>query len=362
MKITRFLGFTDGIKQPRKTKVEDSLQTCYSYNGKLYNAVEFLCTKLLEGCTPEARENYQYYKRNGELSKPKTLYKYNSPDNRSYFELNKTQYDFVTYLIDKGLDTEEKMVAYDKADVQRVEAMEKAETEEKERQEEMERKRREEKETFKNWMFSEAEKVPAEQKKIIDAIFMDIYGEENVRNYSLAVCINNFDKTLCKEEIISRLHNHNKASIKIFECLSGLPLPKTYKKRIEYLETLTAEDFKEPVPYIPRKRVKRKEKELKEFYISERDNSLGWRWTKILAEPIEKYGAKMFFHKANGRYQLSLEESGVCVVSGSTKQECMASLKRFVDSNGKKAFMEKIEYFNKLILENAGKNPLYKAV
>ena len=80
LKIKRFLGFTDGIKEPRKTKVENELSACYRYNDSLYNAVEFLCVKLLEGCYPDKQENYQYYKRNGELSKPKTLYKYYSEE------------------------------------------------------------------------------------------------------------------------------------------------------------------------------------------------------------------------------------------------------------------------------------------
>ena len=50
LKIKRYLGYTDGIKEPRKTKVENELSRCYSYKGNIYNAVEFLCTKLLEGC------------------------------------------------------------------------------------------------------------------------------------------------------------------------------------------------------------------------------------------------------------------------------------------------------------------------
>ena len=111
LKIKRFLGYTDGIKEPRKTKVENELSRCYSYKGNIYSAVEFLCTKLLEGCYLETEENYQYVKRNGEMSKPKTLYMFFDKDVRRYFEMNKTQYDFVCYLIDKGLNTEESILA-----------------------------------------------------------------------------------------------------------------------------------------------------------------------------------------------------------------------------------------------------------
>ena len=262
LKIKRYLGFTDGIKEPRKTKVENELSTCYRYKGSIYNAVEFLCVKLLEGCYPDKEENYQYYKRNGELSKPKTLYKYYSEDTehgKTYFELNKTQYDFVCYLIENGLNTEEKILAYDKADIERVKALQKAEEEEKARQEEEKQRREEEKEKFKSWMFSESENIPQFQKDIIDSIFLAIYGTENSWNYSIAVCINNYNNPLCKEEVISRLHNDNKASIKIFECLTGLKLPKGYKERISYLEGITVSDFKEPVDYKPRKKAEHTE-------------------------------------------------------------------------------------------------------
>ena len=247
LKIKRFLGYTDGIKEPRKTKVDNELSRCYSYKGNIYNAVEFLCTKLLEGCYLEKEENYTKLKRNGERTKPKTLYMFFDKDERRYFEMNKTQYDFVSYLIDKGFNTEESILTYDKADTEHFKALQKAEEEEKARQEEEKRRREEELEKFKEWMYTESENIPDFQKEIIDAIFLSMYGTENSWNYSLAVCINNYNNPLCKEEVISRLHNDNKASIKIFECLTGLKLPKGYKERITYLEGLTVSDFKEPV-------------------------------------------------------------------------------------------------------------------
>ena len=52
MEIKRFLGFTDNIKEPRKTKTENNLRKVCRYNGRIYNIVNFLCVKLLEGCQP----------------------------------------------------------------------------------------------------------------------------------------------------------------------------------------------------------------------------------------------------------------------------------------------------------------------
>lgn len=359
LKIKRFLGFTDGIKEPRKTKVENELSACYRYNGILYNAVEFLCVKLLEGCYPDKEENYQYYKRNGELSKPKILYKYYSEDTehgKTYFELNKTQYDFVCYLIKNGLNTEESILAYDKADIERVEALQMAEAEEKARQEEEKQRREEEKGKFKSWMFAESGNIPQFQKDIIDAVFLAIYGTENSWNYSLAVCINNYNNPLCKEEVISRLHNDNKASIKIFECLTGLKLPKGYKERIAYLEGLTVSDFKEAVDYKPRKKAEKKEEVQKEeFYTFMGDNS----WKKVIAEPITKYGMELFIHCDNGMWKVSHAEAGMSLASGKTKTECMQKLKELVDNKGMDFLNNRIEEVKKMIFNRAGMNPRY---
>lgn len=271
---------------------------------------------------------------------------------------------YQSYLIENGLNTEESILAYDKADTERSEALRKAEEEEKTRHEEEKRRSSEEKEKFKEWMFVESGSIPDFQKEIIDSIFLAMYGDENPWNYSLAVCINNYDNPLCKEEVISRLNNDNKASIKIFECLTGLKLPRSYKERKEYLESISVMDFKEPIDFKPRKKAEQKEKELKEFYISERypiPEGHAWRWIKVVAEPIEKYGVKMFLREVNGKYVLSAEESGGLVISGTSKSDCMEKLKNAVESvGGKDEFLKRVEDFNKMILERAGKNPLYE--
>jgi len=359
MEIKRYLGFTDGIKEPRKTKVENELDRLYRYNGNIYNTTTFLCVKLLEGCYPDKEENYQYYKRNGELSKPKTLYMYMNPDGKQYFELNKTQYDFVCYLLEKGLNTEKSMLAYDKADIDHVEVLKHSEQEEMARQEAEEQRKAEEKENFKIWMYNEVEKIPDFQKEIIDSIFFAIYGQQNTWNYTLAVCINNYNNPLCKEEVIARLHNDNKASIKIFECLTGLKLPKGYKERKTYLESISVSDFKEAVDYNPRKRREEKEVQKEEFYINERTPE-GQRWTKVIAEPFTKYGVDMFIRYNNGSFSISLAEAGMKVCDGNTKTECINKLKKFVDDRGQETFLQMVKDATEKMYKVTGINPRYK--
>lgn len=358
MEIKRYLGFTDGIKEPRKTKVENELDCLYRYNGNIYNTTTFLCVKLLEGCYPDKEENYQYYKRNGELSKPKTLYMYMNPDGKQYFELNKTQYDFVCYLLENGLNKEEVIITYDNADVAYHESLKRAEQKEKACQEAEEQRKAEEKENFKIWMHKEAEKIPDFQKEIIDSIFFAIYGQENAWNYSLAVCVNNYNNPLCKEEVIARLHNDNKASIKIFECLTGLKLPKGYKERKTYLESISLSDFKETVDYKPRKKREEKEIQKEEFYINERTPE-GQRWTKVIAEPFTKYGVDMFVRYSNGSFSISLAEAGMKVCDGKTKTECISKLKRYVDDRGKEKFLQMVKDATEKMYKVTGINPRY---
>lgn len=361
MEVRGYLGFTDEIKEPRKTKVENELSRVYKYNGEIYNAVTFLCVKLLESCYPEKEENYQYCKRNGELSKPKTLYKYLHPDRNCYFELNKTQYDFVCYLLENGLNTEEAILAYDKADIECAEELKQEEQEEKARQEAEERKRLEERERMKRIIAEEAQYILPEEKEIVDSIFFDMYGKGNSWNYSLVALIHNFDDPHCKEEIISRLHNDNKANIKIFECITGLKLPKSYKERKEYLKKLVLANFKGMTQYKPRKKRKEKEVQKEEFYINERTPE-GQKWTKVIAAPFSKYGVDMFIRCSNEKCSISLAEAGIKVCDGNTKTECIDKLKKFVDDRGRETFLQMVKDATDRMYKATGINPRYKEV
>lgn len=355
MWIKGFLGFTDGIKEPQKTKIEHELKKFCRYNGMVYNAVTFLCMKLLEGCRPEKEENEQHCKRNGELSKPKILYRYTDPDQEAYFELNKTQYNFVCYLIENGLDTEKAMLAYDNAE----EARRQTELEEKARQEAEERKQAEERERIHRMIEEEAQCIPPEEKEIVDRIFVDLYGEEQPWNYSLVALIHNLDDPYCKEEIILRLHNQNKASTKIFECITGLKLPTSYHERKHYIEGLTVADFKGMIQYKPQKKRKEKEVQKEEFYVSERTPE-GQKWTKVIGEPFTKYGVDMFISYGDGKVSIFCAEAGMKVCDGKTKTECMEKLKKVVDDRGKELFLRTIKDVTKHIYETIGTNPRYR--
>lgn len=352
-----YFGFTDNIKEPRKTKVENSLQKLFSYKGKIYNTVDFLRKKLLEGCYLEKQENYTYCKRNGEMSKPKTLYKFFDKDIRRYYELKKTEYDFVEYLINNGLDTEQSM---EKAIADHKVYME----EQKRLQEENERaalekaeQERKEIERVKTLLAEYMERLPEIETKIVDDIFLDVYGMEKKWNYNLLPLIHYYDIPYCKNQIKERLHNGNKASIKIFECVTGLKLPKGYKERMQYLESITSSDFKEPVEYKPRKKAEQKEKDIQEVYIAfhNKDHS---EWRKVIAECFTKYGIEFFILRDNDEWKISVKRVGLLIAKGKTRSEAMENLKVNIDKMGNAEQM--IENARKTIEKSAGVNPLYK--
>lgn len=352
-----YFGFTDNIKEPRKTKVEKLFDKLIRYDGEIYNTVEYLCLKLLEGYYLEKEENYTYYKRNGELTKPKTLYKFVNKSRETYIELKKTEYDFVEYLINNGLDTEQAMkkaIADHKVYMEEQKRLQ----EENERAAlEKEEQERKEVERIKILLAEDMERLPEMETKIVDDIFLDVYGMEKKWNYNLLPLIHYYDIPYCKNQIKERLHNENKASIKIFEYVTGLKLPKGYKERIAYLESITSSDFKEPVEYKPRKKAEQKEKNIQEVYIAfhNKDHS---EWRKVIAECFTKYGIDFFILRDNDEWKISVKRVGLLIAKAKTRSEAMENLKVNIDKMGNTEQM--IENARKTIEKSAGVNPLYK--
>lgn len=228
-------------------RIEKILNTVYRVEGIIISNKAMLLNYLLEGYQLEKRENYTYYKKNGELSKPKTLYMLSNES--GYIELKKIEYDFLNYCIDNNYITYEAIMEKDQ-----VEYKKKLEKEELEKEEEkriaMEKKENQrKKELFDTWLYTECNKVPDFQKEIMDKVFLYYYSKP-CTDYSLALCINYYDKEECKQEVIDRLYsNSNKASIKIFECLTSIKLPRGCRERVKFLEKLSTKDFEQVIEF-----------------------------------------------------------------------------------------------------------------
>lgn len=269
MKTNSFYGFTDSIKQPRKTKVENTLNNLVRDNtNTVYRYADFIVNKIFEGFNipsihtiTHGMINTRYGREYGELTNPKTEYRISNNENRC-FTWNKTYFDFANYIIDnfKTLDDiqnfidaeSDKIKAEQEAEQKRI-ADEKADKEAKEQA----------KKEFENWKCEEIKKlIDTDIHKLCAEVFTSIYPEYNypLGNLSVIVYADNIENPLCRNELISMLHNNNKASIKVFEIYTGVKLAKNHKERIIQLETITKNDYKGVQEFKPRKKSEHTEK------------------------------------------------------------------------------------------------------
>ena len=119
MKTNSFYGFTDSIKQPRKQKVENTLDKLVRDNtSTVYRYADFIVNKIFEGFNipsihtiTHGMINTRYGRKYGELTNPKTEYTISDSEHRCY-RWKKTYYDFANYIIDnfKTLDDIQKFI------------------------------------------------------------------------------------------------------------------------------------------------------------------------------------------------------------------------------------------------------------
>ncbi|MDE7268695.1 MAG: hypothetical protein K2N89_14645 [Lachnospiraceae bacterium] len=250
-----YLGFTDNIREPQKTRTENTLDKLIRYDGNIYNMVTFLVGGLIEGRKPEKKENVQWYKKDGQLSRPRTEYRFLTLDGSQYWEMKKTYFDFCIYCMKNGLTTQDSVDDYIKkendlkAEQMRIRQEEEQIAQDKARKEEAERLQME------DVIIQTLENLPETEKELMRRIFESVCGNANIAglNYRLLALIHNYDNPLCRADIISRLHNGNRASIKTFEHVTGLTLPKAYKERRKYLENISSADFVGIKEFVPRK-------------------------------------------------------------------------------------------------------------
>lgn len=95
------LGFTNKMTNLQKSKVEKVLNKPFNINGKVLSEKELIVKFILEGYTVLMKENYSYQKRNGELSKPKNVYRIYTGE-KTFLEITKTAYEFALYLFENN--------------------------------------------------------------------------------------------------------------------------------------------------------------------------------------------------------------------------------------------------------------------
>lgn len=373
MKIERYLGFTNSFNEPRKTKVENLLNKPMSF--EIINstsaeigseiirgrAIECFATLITKGFTPDKKENVQYYKRNGELTKAKNEYRLVSPYNSTFFEIKKTEYDFCCYLIEQQLTTETAILEYDAAEVAKIEAAERELSEALEKERIKMEQEQKERENALNSAFKY--ELTEEEEEVMNILTVQMYSTSPWKSlYDFVGLIHNIDNKYCKERICEILtSNDNKLSIKIFNAITGLTLPTGQKKRLEYINGITSADFKG----INKSADNSTSKDNKKAYyicISHTNRQHPDSWEKRYGTPYSKYGIEMFIFRDGSNWNISHVQSGMSLMHGKTKSKCMDYLDALVNRIGETQFIKRIEEATKTIENTCGGNPLFKTV
>ncbi len=377
IRLNNLLGYEDTISKLRRPKVVEILSKRIRYsfdeNGvdikQVMTEAEFVIYSLVDGCYLKTDDEKPCHKcnvpfcpeiRGGECSKGKIVYSLWKDHIGTV--ITKTAYDFGTWLQEQGLTNIEAIEARKKLVEEKIE-QERFEAVRKEGEIKAQKaKAQQEREEYQKWF---ADKVynyggigtPEGAKILIQRdIFMNMYGEYDVdRAKDLLVLIDNIDNPHCRRELISRLHNGNAASIKTFECVTGIKLPSTYKARKSFLETVSKDDYKEAKQYKPRKEAVATE--YNDIYYTHRRTGDGkYEFVESLGL-LWKYNEFDFYiQKRNNYYAVTEGRSGMSVHSdGKSLEDAKKRTRDFLKGREDK-ILEQIKSAN----ERFGLSPLYR--
>jgi hypothetical protein len=245
-----YLGFTDQKTPMQKARAEAALDKPVRFEGDLCAKKDFIFRLILSGYNPKGElVGGQFNVRTYELLNPKMEYRMQRDGESSYYAINKTAYDFACYLLAQNLSSEESAKHFIGAEQERL-SRERQELEAQvQRDMEEEQLARQAEKAFAAWLQEQAAAYSNQDLMgLMKSVFMSLVGV-SAPNAELLVLIENIDNPMCKQELISRLHNGNPASRKTFECVTGLNLPKTMKGTKSFLSAVSAADYRDATPF-----------------------------------------------------------------------------------------------------------------
>lgn len=342
-----YLGYTDNKTPLQKARIEGILDKKKRFNQVGIVSMKQMIFDLIteEGRTTEKEENYQYYKRDGELTKPKTVYRL-IKDN-IYMELNKTEYDFANYIIENNF-TKEKAANYIAEEIAEVQRQRELEAGKKMREQYEKEQREKQEKKFKEWLQDQVENYPKNEKyNIAKDIFIDEIEIFQDRQIELLVLIDNFDNPQCKEKLSDRLSYRNVASLKTFYHITGVRLGRTNKAIEEKLNNITSKDFTGIVKY--------KKKPIpeghKKFYKIMGDKS----FVEAYGEHIELKGFDLYLTTNQGLYTLTEGRTGVIITQGYSRDEAIEKFNKVIEDNA-----DMIKKSIKELIDQNGLSPIYE--
>ena len=375
MNINRFdtlLGYEKTLIPMRAARALDTLQNVFRYTlrdennnevKEVFTEAEFIVYTLQSGRTPEPHQEYPcskctvgYCISHETCTKGKTMYY--MTDNEYSTQITKTGFDFAQWLITEGLttfDSVQERIAHVNAETEA--SKHKAAELERQSQEKAAAEKQAE-DDYKQWLQEAVRNygglnTPEGEKVLIQRdVWLDVLGEYSENARGLLVLIDNIDKPYCRRNLISRLHNDNLASIKTFECITGIKLAKTYKARKAQLEQITKADYADqPRQYKPR-RVSVKTEYDTPFYILNRDGE----YVEAIGRLWQHNGCDFYIQKdSKGLYKATEGRTGATFCDPcTTLSKLYDTIKSRIEQMGD-TFEANVQRY----IERNGLSPLY---
>ena len=363
MTITKsFYGFTENCAPMQEARKKEQLDKYFNNNGQIMRFADFAVMMIFEKSykptvkiITEGMINGYWGKEWGKLAKPKTEYRLKSDNCCEFYTINKMQYDYCNYIA-STFNSEDEALNF--AEIER-QAQEKAAAEaaaEKARQEQEKQAQKQRKKAHTEWMVAEREQyknTPIEA--MCKAIFDYCYGENLYQPcVDVVILAKDIENPLSRQELIARLHNDNKGSIKIFEHFTGIKLPKNQKERVEFLATVKPEQYSEMIEFKPRAKANGEHKAEKYYKYMRADKN----YVEAYGEKI-KYNDMVFFAEkinADKYYTITEATTGLLLTSDKTLTsilKCKDKIKEFCDTRNVKSLINSA-------IERGMKSPLFK--
>jgi hypothetical protein len=380
--INSYLGFEKNFPPMRLARARKAL--CKQYRYTLYDVegnettrlimseAAFIANRLQNDWKPEAWKERPCAKCaalrcGGEESCELGKTVYGVGAGRFSTQITKTGCDFANYLLAEGLTSYEAVEARIEIEKAAREAAEAEAARSEREQADAEKAKRAAEAEYQEWLAEQIRNyggigTPQGAKILIQRdIFMDMAGEYPERAKDLLVLIDNLENPHCRRDLMARLHNGNRASIKTFEHVAGVKLAKGYKARMEQLSDMRKADYApEPKPYKPRK--KPEETKFDDvFYKLFRGNDGAPTFQEARGHLWPYKGYDFYIFQADGDYEITEGKSGLRVSRENQLAAAQSAVKKMVNGDYADLYLhtpfdEKI----KSAIQKYGVSPLHR--
>jgi hypothetical protein len=296
----------------------------YETNKVVMSEAEYIAYALQTGRRPETYMEYpcskceEYCIDKSLCAKGKTTC---SMTDGSYGTIiTKTGYDFANFLLSNGLvsyEAVQRQIDLEKDEYEKAAQAAELKQEASKKAAEIEAQAEA---VYKKWLNETTKNYGAESVsenvniQTQKEIFQHVAGGYDPRVISFLVQIDNIDNPRCRRDIISRLHNHNTASIKTFEHITGTKLAKTEKERKAQLQIISKADYGEPKQFKPRKEAVKADYDNVFYLLNRADN--GTKFVESRGR-LWRYKDYMFFIQKNdkGGYKATEGKTGLLVAN-----------------------------------------------